>query len=249
MKWLVEANVFYENEEAIKSYLGDRVEFINTFDVWSGKIPKFSDEQRIFYGSINLGRFLSNTTDVVVWLPDKMFDYNHYAPHFGESLLNEDHVIIESAYFTKFKAKALVDFPFFVKDNAGYKNFTGRVYDEFTDADINQLYPYELLVISPKKDVGSEWRFVIKSTESHEVLTYSLYQDRGSSDIGLREYVDSLLAELTYYPTVFWTLDVCESDGAYKIVEINSLLTAGWYQCDVPLILKEVEDEVQRTLK
>jgi hypothetical protein len=56
--------------------------------------------------------------------------------------------------------------------------------------------------------------------------------------------VKEILADLNYWPDVFWTMDVCEHQGHFRVMEINSLLTAGWYDCDVSRIVEEVEKEV-----
>lgn len=246
MIWLVEKDIFFENESRLKECLGDRLIFCErSISGFYKPEREIDDEVVIFYGSLSLGRALSKRTKFITWLPDYRFDCTYYSHHFGTEFLNCDHVLIEAGGFEQLYEKCLKGVPIFVKDNSGYKNLTGQIFDDFSLAEIRNMFYNEVLWISPVKEVGSEWRFIIESKDSHDIVSHSLYVDKESSDEGLLDYTSSLLQSLDYYPAPFWTLDIAAVGESYKVVEINSLLTAGWYQADVAKIIERVENEVR----
>lgn len=123
----------------------------------------------------------------------------------------------------------------FVKQNSGYKYFTG---DKLCNIRLDEmkLFPEELLLLAPSKEIGAEWRFVISRGK---IITYSLYGDILSS-ANPSGFVEEVLSSTELDPAPIWTMDVCEYDG-YRVVEINSLLSAGWYDADVTKIVEEVD--------
>ena len=44
-----------------------------------------------------------------------------------------------------------------------------------------------------------------------------------------------------------YVLDICEYKDELKVVEVNSLLTSGWYECDIDKIVKSIIRTVEKT--
>lgn len=252
MKWVVQTEVFYENEDKLVQILGDRLVWckykLNGLEL-SQPIP---DEERfVFYGSTQLGRQLFRQNRAINWLYDEVYDCTYYMHKFGADCLNNPHILTEVGNFHSLREMILGETKFFVKQNFGYKSFTGRVFDDYTQDDIDKLFDEELLLLAEAKSIGAEWRFVIKTNQLadevskvHQVVTWSPYGDKFSNGVGLAEYVKSVLSTAkvrSYDPAPFWVLDVCEYENSYKVVEVNSLLSSGWYDCDVPKIIEEVD--------
>lgn len=231
-KWVVQKEVFPENYTRLKSILKDRM--IDLRYKISG--PHFESDPGmgfVFYGSIVAGRRLQRTHGAICWLYDYVYDCNVYMPYFKGRCINDDHVFISAGYFDA------ITYPCFVKQNSGYKEFTGTVCDSQVKKEVSLLDPSTMLLVSTTKRVDAEWRFVVFD---NNILTYSQY---GSSihhtDDGACEFAKDTLKLSDYSPAPLWTLDVVLSDGKYYIMEVNSLLSAGWYNCDVSKIIEAVD--------
>jgi hypothetical protein len=237
LNWVVQKQVFEENYKAIKSVLKDRV---IKFDhrITGAHFERDPGMGFIFYGSIAAGRQLQRTHNAICWLYDDVYDCSYYMHHFKGFLLNEEHSFIT----TGFSEEYLLDKPdMFIKENKGYKSFTGCVYDEMAKYEISKLDKATLLLVAPKKEVDAEWRFVISDSK---ILTFSQYGSRiHPSDDGAVEFVNMVVNRClwAYDPAPIWTLDVAISNGRYYVLEVNSLLSAGWYNCEVEKIINAVD--------
>lgn len=258
-KWFVEKDVFEENEEKLSLILGDRLVFVKRD---AGKLEVCDlegnaiTERGIFYGSIAFGRYLQ-TQGFFSFLPDNVFDCNHWMPKFGPLALNEHHVYVEAGCFESIiKAIGFQEGNFFVKENKGYKFFSGQVYNGVALSDIKtQLFPEDLVLLAPKMEIGREFRFVINMNlvdYEYEIVTYSRYGLEENLDQivpqSAIDYVNSCIKGVSYSPCVVWTLDVCElyREGSekYAVVEPNSLMTSGWYNCDIQKIVDVMDNLV-----
>lgn len=238
MDWVVEKDVFEENEPQLVEILGDRLSWVS-YGINGPTFSKSPVTDYIFYGTHTLGRRLqkSKGPKAICWLYDKVYDCNYYLPFFGSHALNNPHLFVEAGTFSLLRAS--IGHPaMFIKQNSGYKTFTGVVVDSEVPTD---LYRDELLMLAPVKPVELEWRFVISKGS---VLTQSPYG--GTLESGLRmeeakEFAKSVIPE-DYDPAPLWTLDICRSEGSYKVLEVNSLLAAGWYNCDIAKIVEAVDE-------
>jgi hypothetical protein len=232
-EWVVEEGVFDENEDKLREILGDRL-ILAKYTINGPTFSKSPVTDYIFYGTHTLGRRLQRSKDAkaICWLYDKVYDCNYYLPFFGGYALNNPHLFVEAGTFHLLR-DSLSSPSMFVKQNSGYKTFTGLVVNSEIPTD---LYRDELLMLAPVKPVELEWRFVISKGS---VLTQSPYGDILDSGPHMEEAKEFAKAVITtdYDPAPMWTLDICRSEGAYKVVEVNSLLSAGWYNCDIAKIV------------
>jgi hypothetical protein len=257
IKWYVEKGVFEENEPHLEEVLGDRLTYVkqNLGGSIDSLIVDMNDQPvsapGVFYGSIQIARQLQKR-GFFSFLPDNAFDYCNWLSRFGSLALNQSHLYLEAGCFRQMvHTLGLKEGQFFVKQEKGYKTLSGHVYNEPMTTLIERLlFPEELLVLAPLQKLGREFRFVIVDKDfDNRILTQSAYsyEDECRSDVpqSAIDFAQACLDATHYYPAQIWTLDICElgheDSGQYRVVEPNSLLTSGWYKCDVAAIVAEVD--------
>jgi hypothetical protein len=206
--------------------------------------PIFSQEVSgpfLFRGSIPIGRRITKTMPrAITWLYDKVYDCNKYLPQLGLNALNNPHMFCEAGTFHLLIQSIKYD-NIFIKDNNGYKSMSGGKYEDIK-YDLPILFPEELILMAPLKEIVAEWRFVISDMV---ILTGSPYPptiEEVTPEI--EKFAETVLADLQE-PAPMWTLDICRlKNGSLKVVEINSLLSAGWYDCDRQKIVSELKRQV-----
>lgn len=262
IKWYVEKDIFPENEDRLKEVLCDRVTFVRRSLLSFNEIEDL-DGQRIvdvgvFYGSIHLALQLQKK-GFLSFLPANDFDCTKWLPFFGSLALNHAHLYVEAGCLgSMVKCLKIDTVPFFVKQEKGYKIFSGQVYNDSTLELANQLFPNELLLIAPIEKIGREFRFVVDNDDEHgqSIITQSAYshdgQDSDPVPHSVLEFATECIESVNYSPAQVWTLDICEigsvGSNQYRVVEPNSLLTAGWYNADIKFIVKVVDAHASRIL-
>jgi hypothetical protein len=175
------------------------------------------------------------------WTPgvfDDNLDHETLHKNYGSNMLNYD------AVFSKFGEVEKIWDRFFLRPVGETKQFTGQVFDwdEFVDwrKSVEKIDRYstltldETLVMAPLKKIYAEWRFFIVDGK---VITGSMYKhgDRVVYSDMIPEYVTAYAQEMAnlWCPNRAFDLDVCETEDGMKIVEINSINSAGFYACDM----------------
>lgn len=250
--WIIERDIFPENEAKLEALLGDRITWAKmTIDG-----PEFSRrpiDGSICYATHTMGRRLQASHGAISWLYDEIYDCHFYLPHFQEFALNNPHFFVERGTIHMLLDKlGMGETKFFIKENSGYKNFTGfaGTADNILP-ELDRVFDTEMLMIADAKQIGAEWRYIVTTDplreEPHQILTSSPYGELKSS-ADPTEFVRNVLrtpSVRSYNSAPAWTLDVCElPDGGFAVVEINSLLSAGWYDCDVEKIVNFIESVV-----
>jgi len=244
--WVIQKDTFSENEDKLVSILGDRIIWCE-HHIDGTTFSRDPGEGFIFYGSIVLGRRLQSSHKAICWLYDHAYDCTHYLPKFHKFALNNPHIFIEAGGLKRLQQDVLGETKYFIKENSGYKYFTGAIHDKYLQADLDKVFDEELLLLAPIKKIGAEWRFVILSNEiddiPHKIITHSLYGEI-QSEINPYHFVDRILTDpkiCSYQPAPMWTLDICETETGFAVVEVNCLLAAGWYDCDIAKIVENVD--------
>lgn len=175
------------------------------------------------------------------WFPgvfDENLDHTTLQHHYGEHMLNHD------AVFCRFGDIEKVWDRFFLRPVGETKQFTGQVFDwdEFVDwrKSVEKIDRYstltmdDVLVMAPIKQIYAEWRFFIVDGK---VVTGSMYKhgDRVVYSDMIPEYVTKFAQDMAdlWCPNRAFDLDVCETSEGMRIVEINSINSAGFYACDM----------------
>jgi len=199
------------------------------------------------WGSIKLANFIQNYG----WKPGSMMNINHdfsvYSKEWRELLLNYDSQIIQFGDMS-FKEPGYL---FFARPCLDRKWFTGQVFtreswNEFvewnlTNGHTTTLNKESLIQISAIKDIQSEIRhwFV-----GGELITSSYYRINEQiksvecNDLSILDFAKSCAK--IWQPAEAFVLDTCISNGEQRIVEINCINAAGFYDCNMQKLIEAI---------
>lgn len=191
------------------------------------------------------------------WYPGSFdlepFDFRLQKEKWGEQMLNFDSHVVEfkDAHWAEDEQR-------FIRPINDSKFFAGKLYewDEFRawqrnvcvlDLDYgNSLTPETLIQVSTPKTIFAEYRcWVVKG----KIITISRYKfgwkvayDNWDRPIGdtVREYAQTRVNE--WQPLDAFVIDVCETSDGFKIVEINTLNSCGFYACDMQKLIMSLQD-------
>jgi hypothetical protein len=259
--WVLEKDVFsYRQEAEMLSWLKENgvpyhqiriIPFIHEVD---GRVPDISGPV-VMYGSIGSQKLAER----MGWKPGVFtgseINETELQARFGSMYLNSD------ARVCKFR-----DLPYvvsnndevFIKPNTDTKEFAGTVIEstkmrEWIDGMMSSGYleesflNAEVLVSEPKK-IGCEWRLVIVDGQ---IAAHSVYRQYGivKPEIWMPKEAEDFANEAisVYSPLDVYVLDICQiEDGSYKVIEMNTFNSAGWYACDVNKVMKSVTEFVEK---
>lgn len=147
----------------------------------------------------------------------------------------------------------------FVRPDAETKEFAGAVYEaDELERFVSRLHSAGYLdredataLIAPVRELGSEWRaFVV----DRRVVSISRYSVGGESNLAegapstVIEFVETCIER--YAPAPCFVIDVAEAldldESALRVIELNSINSAGFYASDKAAILTAVSDLVSR---
>lgn len=262
MHWVLQTNMFNEKEwDNLVDTLG-RLEIpysIHKVIPFIGElIPPVEPKHKkvICFGSYSMRHAAKKNN----WNPGvyDLFDINFpiQLKHWGEKMLNHDCKVMP------FKDCVLTE-AHFIRPADDSKYFAGRVIeheewnvwrksicDDHEDWG-NGLTPETLIQVCKPKVIYAEYRFWVVNGS---IVTYSQYK-RGDRVIYSNEvdrdvisYANSVgrgpelsvHAPLPWLPKAF-VLDVCETPDGFKIVEINTINSAGFYAGDVQKLIHALE--------
>lgn len=269
MHWILQENLFRENEW--DNLVSTLTRFDIPFSVhkvipFIGELlpaPEPKHEHVVCFGSYSM----RHTAKKMGWTPGvfDLFDQNFSVQmqHWGDMMLNADSQIV------KFK-DAHLDEMAFVRPIDDSKYFAGKVFEpeEFNDwvhkvAVLNEDYGDSLTgetliqICKPKK-IYTEYRFWIVDGQ---VITSSLYK-RGDRvvydnhvDAHVGKFVEHVLSTKDqrqgntmcmipdgWMPARAFVLDVCETPEGMKIVEINTINSAGFYAANVTDLVLAIDN-------
>lgn len=251
MKWIIQKDVL-DGKHLTKKLAKQRGQDIFEFKYIPFENPKnlvpIQDEKSIFRGSLEMAEKLEDREDIVVFGNSKDFTYSNFYKKWRPHLLNKDVEYIKASEFSKkiFGNERIK----FVRPDKGNKSFTGQCFKldstwkackNFVkrNTDLN-----DWLVVSSKKDVGKEYRFVMyENTVLSGSQYYSengvKYEEIGESHKAWK-YIQSVITNVSLSQP-FWVVDVCKYKNEYKVVELNSFSCASWYHSNRLPIFKKLK--------
>lgn len=258
--WVLEKDVFsYRQEAEMLDWLKTNnvpfhqvriIPFIHEVD---GKIPEI-DGPVVVYGSIGSQK-LVNTLG---WKPGvftgEEINETELIEHYGDMYLNSDAKVYKFRELTSRVKSGSV----FIKPNTDTKEFAGTVVTaeklkEWVDGMMKSGYVEESfldndVLVSQPKEIGCEWRIVVVDGK---IAAHSVYRQYGvvKPEVWLPEDAKAFVVSAieVYNPLPVYVLDVCQvADGSYRVLEINTFNSAGWYACDVPAVMSCVTSFVEK---
>lgn len=136
----------------------------------------------------------------------------------------------------------------FIRPDSPLKPFSGRVLaaDAISLRALDHGFYYDDLdlpvVVAPVKSVSREWRYVVVAGR---VVAGSSYEADGrkatSDDPGEKPWAFAQsVAESLMAPDSVYVVDVCETGGELRLLELNPLSGADLYACNADIVVKEV---------
>ena len=256
VNWLIERDISDNDEQFLEElrkqnyfykevkYLKFRLEEANKY---------YSDHECVlFRGTLNLGRDILRTS----WIPGAYMDEKNlrcttYYAYFGQYLLNNKYFILPLSELIRRRKEILEYFhsngELFIRPNSNMKSFRAGVFN-LQVLNTMQTLGSELkrdestlVLVSEKRSITKEWRFFVYKDE---IITGSLYlvgEERINERIKggyLENYLAEVLKQVSWYPELLYTVDICESERELYILELGSFSCAGEYGCDLSLIIE-----------
>lgn len=190
------------------------------------------------------------------WCSAENLDCTTYYPHFGRFLLNQPHRIMPGVEAIRRCEELFAEFArddeVFARPTSSHKLFVGRCVhrDDFATALAPTRYdPETRVVIASPRPIDREWRLLVVGDR---VVAGSQYMADGERAITpdcpaeVRVFAETMLAEVPWRPDPVFMLDVCESEGWLRLVELNSFSGSWLYRCDPRAVVTAVSDEAER---
>jgi hypothetical protein len=193
---------------------------------------------------------LSNVAVERGWKPgaflNQNFDFAIWKEKYKSLLLNEDATIEEFGELAPAQ-------PVFIRPCSDDKAFAGFVIepDEFrrwqsqvrdVDDPNATLTPKTMVLAAAPKPILREFRFFIVDGQ---VITGSLYREAGhrhySGQCDDAAWACALSAAASWQPDTAFVIDIAMTDDGPKVIEINCMNSAGFYEADLDLLVEALE--------
>jgi hypothetical protein len=245
MFWVLQKNLY--NEVAFEELLSQLqkqetpFEIVNIIPFAHTMIPDINVTGPVYVcGATTMGEIAKTKG----WIPgyiDENLDYRLFVKHYGNYLVNAN---CEVAKFSEVKKKWDT---FFIRPITDRKQFGGLVmnWEHFTtwqkkvielngESSHTTLKGDDLIITAPVTKIYTEYRFFVVNGE---VITGSQYK------VGTRvvytnqfdERVTDFAKKMVniWQPNKAFALDIAEIEDGLRVLEINSLNSAGFYACDM----------------
>lgn len=258
--WLVDEYIIKDNKD----------EFVNSFKELETKYILISIESDytypdmsipdkvILYGSI---RFVKNYygkfSPGAYGFSDKT-DCSYYYSYIPKHmLLNGECIFLtfDQIKNSKNMIKNIFGNNIFLKSNSGFKKMTGNDFDidnfeyymELIE-NTQSISPNTLMLVSKKRNIDREFRFVICNRTIIGATEYSWDKDCTNIIPNSCYNLINKFLKLNFDIDDIYTVDVCLSDEVPYILELNSFSCAGLYKSNVKNIIKHINQYVENTL-
>jgi hypothetical protein len=257
MFWILQDNLY--DERAFETLLeqlerqGTKYQVVKVIPFIGEMIPdveNVQDEHIMVLGATSMSKVAKRKG----WVPGYFDDNLSYI----ELLKNyKGHMLNEGCIVAPFGAMKYEWDRFHLRPVTDSKSFAGTVFDwdefqEWRDKiilmgeeenSLTTLSLNDLIVMSPLKKILAEYRFYVVDGK---VVTGSLYK-QGSRVIYKSDVDESVYAfaqEMVdiWAPNRAFALDIADTEEGYKVIEINSINSAGFYACDMGKFVAAIND-------
>lgn len=270
--WIIEPNVFQENEEKLRSIIKNNdmecicIDSDHYIAHGADNLPR-NDSCVVYYGSLGLMQRLRRER---VWTPGfygtlENLKCSTYFNYFGKWLFNRQYLMLPLMELVRGKDRVcdlLSADRLFIRPDSGFKQFTGFAIDR-DDISLDAFglgYYYEdptiLVVIAPAKSIQREWRIVICEDR---VITGSRYKsffeldesDEITPDYQMAiDYAQAIAKEVTWRPDSMYVMDICKDNfGDFYLLELNSFCCSGLYCSDLEKVVEAASEQAVKEWK
>lgn len=255
--WVLEPDIFPETHEPIRNSIRDRGHrLVEWSDAWwcDGVPTRVPQSSVVFHGS--LGNAARIATELH-WTPGSFcpvesFHCSSWYESARQWLVHNDwHICAANELVANAPAIAKqlgATDRIFVRPDSPLKPFSGRVVDmaTLTLASLDYGFYYDddavPVVAAPVQQIGNEWRFVVVN---RTVVTGSAYDPATRKSVPVQTDSSaatfaSMVASNLPEPDIVYILDVCQSNGDLRLLELNPFGGADLYACDAGAIIDYV---------
>lgn len=257
--WVLESDVFPESHPPLRDAVRSAGHRLIDWDDawWQDGIPcAIGDGPIVFHGSLGNAAAIQSR---LAWKPgsfcnDTAFYCSQWYEDARDLLLHSDWRVLPLDEFVA-KARAVCDDlgcldRVFVRPDSPLKPFSGRVLDteSITLASLDHGFYFDdetiPIVAAPVRNVGREWRFVVVGSDvvagsSYDPSTRSATPDVPEGRAWM--FADSVVSRVTS-PAEVYIVDVCESDGGIRLLELNPFGGADLYACNASKVVDTVSE-------
>src|SRR5262245_54504247 len=177
------------------------------------------------------------------WCTSENLDCSTYYAYFGKYLLNQRYTILPGVEAIR-KQDWLFSIPgadneVFARPTGCHKLFVGRKVAQSTFAEALSPARYDpatLVLIAEPRPISHEWRLVVaedRIVAASQYVKSGTRQFEGGCPTEVRLFTEEMLADVRWRPDPLFMIDVCESDGRLRVVELNSFSSSWLYRCDL----------------
>jgi len=214
----------------------------------------------VSFCSLNLMRKLFRTCS---WIPTGYCTFDNlkcstYYQYFKHYLLNDTYIMLplnELIRFASSQSSWLEGIFYgtdgsgelFIRPDSGAKEFAGTVLrcDKINLDNLGYGFYHENLslmtVISSAKKIDTEWRLFVADGKvisgSQYMINMELEVDP-HCDVEAMKFAQDMLDKVEWRPDRLFCMDICQSEGDYYLLELNSFSCCGLYDCDVGPIVE-----------
>jgi hypothetical protein len=255
--WIIESNIYNDNDSRlVEAAKVQGNEIIRWDDGWilRNNFPTPLNSFTVFHGSLGNASQITSQTN---WKPGafcttKNFYCSAWYSNCKDWLIHKKWTFTTVSRFVEnpelIFEKIEADDSVFVRPDSPLKPFSGRVVQKsgvtLKALDYGYYYDDENLpiVIAPLCVINKEWRFIVVKKQvvtGSAYIAESRYESFCISSGREWEYAQVIANNITS-PDDVYVLDLCESAGNYKLLELNPFSGADLYGCDRTTIVKSM---------
>ena len=266
--WILEADVFGPNSERLRTaitnqdmecHVVSQHTLTNSLAALRGGRPLADDACVICFSSFPMARFVQKNRG---WRPGSWCAFDNlacstYYAYFGPYLLNDRYVLlpgVEAIRQQNFLYETLArDGEIFVRPNTVEKLFTGQCVKQNDFAAVLEPArhnPAQMVALAAKQLILREWRLVVIEDK---VVAASQYFVEGKIEIlsgcpdAVLTFAETMLREVLWRPDPIFIMDICESNGRFFLLELNSFSCSGLYGCNLDAVVEAASALAQRS--
>ena len=203
------------------------------------------------FGSVNLNKKIAKYKLVPGTLDNANHDFNVYASHYKEHMLNHDGKVIK---FGDPLPEEYIGKEFFARPTKDTKVFSGQVFTpeewnewqkNMADSNVIQNLKAETeILIAPPKNMYQEIRCWVVGgkvvTMSQYKIGYRVIAENMDNFPEAREFAQKMVD--IFAPAEAFVIDICQTAEGWRVVEINCINSAGFYKGDMSKLIQAIEN-------
>ena len=199
---------------------------------------------------------MTNTAAKYGWNPGTMANENHdvevYGKMYGDNMLNHEGICME---FTDPLPKSEDYDMFFARPTKDTKVFSGQIFmrhswDEYVahvveNNTVNIITDETRILISPLKNIQQEIRCWIVGGKVITISQYKLGSRVTYQNLDHDEEAMAFAQEMVdiFQPAKAFVIDICRTSEGMKVIEVNCINSAGFYDMNFQKVIVALEQE------